>query len=72
MYPLIGLLSLISTEIPTDLEILGIEPQSGPVYGETRVIVRLKDFNSELIESYPHPSVRVFFKTSVDLEVLNM
>jgi hypothetical protein len=53
----IGLLSVIKTKIPSDIEILGIEPQSGPVYGETRVIVRLKDFDTDLIEDYPHPNV---------------
>lgn len=25
--------------------------------GDTRVIVRLKNFNTELIEDYPHPKV---------------
>lgn len=43
---------------PHDLEIMGIEPNSGPVYGETRVLVRFKDFNTNLIEEYPHPKVK--------------
>lgn len=44
----------------TQLEILGIEPLGGPEYGETRVSVRLKDFNKDLIDDYDRPKVRVF------------
>jgi hypothetical protein len=39
------------------LEILGIEPNAGPEYGETRVLVRLKDFDKDLIDDYPRPKV---------------
>jgi hypothetical protein len=55
-----GLLGVIKSQIPTDLEILGIEPNAGPTYGETRVIVRLKDFDKNLIDNYPHPNVKFF------------
>jgi hypothetical protein len=41
-----------------DLQILGIEPMSGPVTGNTRVTVRLKDFDKNLIEDYDRPKVR--------------
>lgn len=55
----------------TELEILGIEPNGGPIYGETRVTVRLKDFNTDLIDEYDRPKVMVFiyFSFSVVLEV---
>ena len=43
---------------PNDIRILGIEPNSGPETGETRVIVRLQNFNKDLIPDYPHPSCR--------------
>lgn len=62
LYPLsILLLTLLEysrTLAPTDVVIQGIEPNSGPVSGETRVIVRLKDFDKNLIESYPRPKCR--------------
>ena len=41
-----------------DISILGIEPNGGLTSGETRVLVRLKNFNQDLITSYPHPSCR--------------
>jgi hypothetical protein len=40
------------------IEILGIEPIAGPVYGDTRVTVRMKDFDVSLIDDYPHPRCR--------------
>ncbi len=33
----------------------GIEPESGPTYGETRVIVRGRPFGPEMEALYPHP-----------------
>ena len=45
-----------SLEVPP-LEILGIEPNGGPVYGDTRVLVRIKDFNRDLIDDYDRPKV---------------
>ena len=41
-----------------DISIQGIEPNGGLTSGETRVLVRLKNFNSDLITTYPHPSCR--------------
>ena len=41
----------------TQLEIQGIEPNAGPVYGETRVTVRLNNFDSSLIDAYDRPKV---------------
>ena len=38
--------------------IQGIEPNGGLTSGETRVLVRLKNFNADLIATYPHPSCR--------------
>ena len=43
---------------PEDIRIMGIEPNSGPETGETRVLVRLQNFNKDLIPTYPHPSCR--------------
>ena len=40
------------------ISIQGIEPNGGLTKGETRVLVRLKNFNAELISTYPHPSCR--------------
>jgi hypothetical protein len=54
----LGFLGGIKSLDPSDLEIMGIEPNSGPVSGETRVLVRFKDFNTKLIEEYPHPKVK--------------
>lgn len=45
-----------SIEVPP-IEILGIEPNGGPVYGDTRVLVRIKDFNRDLIDDYDRPKV---------------
>ena len=50
---------ILNIEVPP-LEILGIEPLGGPVYGETRVLVRIKDFNRELIDDYDRPKVSIF------------
>ena len=41
-----------------EISILGIEPNGGLTSGETRVLVRLKNFNTELIDTYPHPNCR--------------
>ena len=41
-----------------DIEILGIEPNSGLLSGETRVQVRIKDFDTTLIDDFPHPKCR--------------
>jgi len=40
------------------VEIEGIEPVAGPLYGETRVIVRIKNFKDSFTETYQHPKVR--------------
>ena len=50
--------SVKETKLNTDTRIEGIEPNSGPTHGETRVLVRLKNFNQELIPEYPHPNCR--------------
>ena len=39
------------------LEIDGIEPNAGPLYGETRVLVRIKNFKDKYTELYPQPKV---------------
>ncbi len=58
-----------------EIELLGIEPLSGPEYGiniiklgDTRVLVRLKNFPEELKDDYPHPKVKKNL-FSVDLEI---
>ena len=48
----------ISSEENLNIRIKGIEPASGPTTGETRVIVRLDNFNADLIDDYPHPNCR--------------
>ena len=48
----------ISNEDNFNIRIKGIEPASGPTTGETRVIVRLDNFNADLIDDYPHPNCR--------------
>jgi hypothetical protein len=53
----ISLLTFTKGKEPKDIQILGIEPNSGPISGETRVLVRLKDFDVDLIDDYPHPNV---------------
>lgn len=53
----ISLINLLnSLDVPL-LEIQGIEPNGGPVYGDTRVLVRIKDFNRDLIDDYDRPKV---------------
>lgn len=52
------LVHLILGKEPMELEILGIEPNAGPTYGETRVLVRLKSFDRDLIDDYDKPKVR--------------
>ena len=52
-------LTLLNFSLQEDkISILGIEPNGGLTNGETRVLVRLKNFNSDLIATYPHPSCR--------------
>ena len=61
MIPLIItiLLSLTNLSLAEDeISIQGIEPNGGLTKGETRVLVRLKNFNADLISTYPHPSCR--------------
>ena len=53
------ILTLINYSFTEDnISIQGIEPNGGLTSGETRVLVRLKNFNSDLITTYPHPSCR--------------
>lgn len=47
-----------------DLTILGIEPNSGPVSGETRVMARLKLLDDKKVREYPHPRCRFGSKES--------
>ena len=47
---------ILSDEFP-EFKILGIEPNAGPEYGETRVIVRFSNLTQELINIYPYPKV---------------
>ena len=59
-YTLIILLSILEFILGKEvgqIEIQGIEPNSGPVYGETRVLVRVKDFDRDLIDDYDRPKV---------------
>lgn len=44
-------------EIP-ELQILGIEPNAGPDYGETKVVVRLDKLTKDLISKFPSPKVK--------------
>ena len=39
------------------LQMLGIEPNAGPDYGETRLLVRLVNLTKDLILKYPTPKV---------------
>jgi hypothetical protein len=57
----LGFLGGIKSYNINDLEVLGIEPNAGPSYGETRVLVRFRDFNPIIIEDYPHPRVNIDF-----------
>ena len=41
------------------VEIEGIEPIAGPLYGETRVVVRIKNFKESYNETYKHPKVGI-------------
>lgn len=55
---ILTLLNSFLSKEPGDIEILGIEPNAGPVYGETRVLVRIKDFDRDLIDDYDRPKCR--------------
>ena len=54
-------LSLLIQKIRLDeeimLEIDGIEPNAGPISGETRVLVRIRNFKDKYVELYPQPKV---------------
>ena len=50
------------------LEIDGIEPNSGPLNGETRVLVRLKNFDEKYTDVYPQPKVTIVLNFSVNSE----
>ena len=56
----ITLFLALSSPILSDeqISIMGIEPNGGLTSGETRVLVRLKNFKQDLITTYPHPSCR--------------
>lgn len=55
----------ISTEETNDdLMILGIEPNSGPISGETRVMARLKLLDDKKVKEFPHPRCRFGSKES--------
>ena len=60
LIPLIFIILALSnyTLAEDAISIQGIEPNGGLTTGETRVLVRLKNFNSDLISTYPHPSCR--------------
>ena len=51
------LIQRIRLEEETMLEIDGIEPNSGPLYGETRVLVRLNNFKDKYLNLYPQPKL---------------
>lgn len=53
-----------SDETDENLRILGIEPNSGPTSGETRVMIRLKNLDEKTIIEYPHPKCRFGSKES--------
>ena len=54
------LLSSFSLQVlcEDEISIMGIEPNGGLTSGETRVLVRLRNFKQDLITTYPHPSCR--------------
>ena len=54
------ILTLVSKVVSQEevISIQGIEPNGGLTTGETHVLVRLNNFNQELISSYPHPKCR--------------
>ena len=54
------LLSTFSLQVlcEDEISIMGIEPNGGLTSGETRVLVRLRNFKQDLITTYPHPSCR--------------
>lgn len=47
---------ILADDFP-ELKLLGIEPNAGPDYGETRVTVRFSNLTQELIKKYPYPKV---------------
>ena len=51
-------ISISYSHADDQISIQGIEPNGGLTSGETRVLVRLKNFNQDLITTYPHPSCR--------------
>ena len=56
-----------SKENLEDLVVLGIEPNSGPVSGETRVMARLKVLDTKKVSQFPYPKCRFGSKeTQVD------
>lgn len=55
-------LALIYCDDFPELQILGIEPNAGPDYGETRVLVRLENLTKALRLKYPSPKVKKFQK----------
>jgi hypothetical protein len=55
----LGFLGGIKSFSLDDLEIMGVEPNAGPSYGETKVLVRFKDFDPSIIEDYPRPRVKI-------------
>jgi hypothetical protein len=49
---------ILSDDFP-GLNILGIEPNAGPDYGETRVTVRYDYLTQDLADKYPRPKVLI-------------
>ena len=53
----ISLFEIILLQEEVMVEIDGIEPNAGPLYGETRVLVRLKNLNEKYVNLFPLPKV---------------
>ena len=59
LFLLISILQYVLGVELKELEIIGIEPNGGPLSGHTRVTVRLKEFDKDLIDDYDRPKVRL-------------
>ena len=56
IFILYSFVMILADQFP-ELKLQGIEPNGGPDYGETRVIVRFSNLTQDLIKKYPYPKV---------------
>lgn len=59
------LLNLIAVNAIEMIEIEGIEPNAGPLTGDTHVMIRLKDFKESFLKDFPEPKCKFGYNRGI-------